>query len=602
MAPRGGIGTLQTGRRRRRPRRHAWRLAVVAIVLTAGAGAGVALALALAGGGPPAALVVAERVARDWAREAYAQMYAALAPAAGASAAASFPAVAAFVAAERAAAATATVESASAGPALVNRTGDGYTVAMRVRTRLFGTLRERFTLPIVGSTSAPRVRWGTQLAFPGLGPGELLRRSGSAPRRGTLETRDGGPLSAVPSASNIIGAVGTATGSQLAQLEDAGLPSSTEVGQSGLELLFQPALAGRPGGTLYAGARTLASVGPRTGESVRTSISPTLQALATSALANAPYGSSIAVMEPANGELLAVAGLPLSELQPPGSTFKIITLTGVLEADLATARTVFQYATFTRIDNTVLHNSNGEDCGGTLTNAFAVSCNSVFVPLGVRLGSARLLAAAQSYGFNAPAPISIGAQSTIPPESLGNAFEVGVSAIGQGQVLATPLQMLSVASTIALVGRRPTPTFASVPRRLFPRVIPVGVARTIRALMADVVRYGTGTAAQIPGVKVAGKTGTAQVSVPGCDGATGPTGTVGATSATGSSGASGATGATGCPAGSTTIKDDAWFVGFAPELHPRVAVAVLFPHQGAGGTAAAPVARAMLEEGLALTR
>jgi len=244
----------------------------------------------------------------------------------------------------------------------------------------------------------------------------------------------------------------------------------------------------------------------------------------------------------------------------------------------------------------VLHNSNGEDCGGTLTNAFAVSCNSVFVPLGVRLGASRLVAAAATYGFNSPSPLAIAAQSTLPPRSLTDAYQVGASAIGQAQVLATPLQMLRVAATIALVGRLPTPTFAFGPRRLFPRVVPVSVARTIRTLMTDVVRYGTGTAAQIPGVTVAGKTGTAQVSVPGCSGATGPTGAIGAT------GATGATGAKRCPPGSTTLKDDAWFVGFAPERHPRIAVVVLLPLQGAGGTAAAPVAKGMLEEGLALTR
>jgi cell division protein FtsI/penicillin-binding protein 2 len=295
-------------------------------------------------------------------------------------------------------------------------------------------------------------------------------------------------------------------------------------------------------------------------------------------------------MDPANGELLAAAGRPLSELQPPGSTFKIITLTGVLEAGLSTARTVYTYATSTVLDGFTLHNASGESCGGTLANAFAVSCNSVFAPLGARLGASRMLAAARAYGFNAPSPVSTAAESTVPPDSLGDDLALGDSAIGQGQVLASPLQMLRVAATIALVGRRPVPTLALVAPRRFPRVIPVTVARTVRALMRDVVAYGTGTAAQIPGVVVAGKTGTAQVITPQCN-----------VGATGTTGASGATGATGCPAFDNNPHDtDAWFVAFAPEIHPRVVVAVLLPNDGAGGTSAAPLAKPIIEAALGI--
>jgi cell division protein FtsI/penicillin-binding protein 2 len=316
----------------------------------------------------------------------------------------------------------------------------------------------------------------------------------------------------------------------------------------------------------------------------------------------------------------------------------------------------------------------------------------------VRVGAPKLLAAAAAYGFNAPSPIAIAAESTIPPASLTDNLQVGESSIGQAQVLASPLQMALAAATVALVGRRPVPTFALVEPRRFPRVIPVGVARTVRALMRDVVSYGTGTSAQIPGVVVAGKTGTAEVVTPAVCGATGPSGTTGAATTaevapgrtaapralladvrapaplagvhahaadtggasapTGGAGATGAgatgggasaaggagsgsggagagtstgaaggagaagggaaggsggasgggsaapagsTGATGCAGVDTNPYDtDAWFVGFAPEIRPRFVVGVLLPHDGVGGTTAAPLARAMLEQALGI--
>lgn len=546
--------------------------------------AAVAATLALTlGGGAPSPSLLAERYARSWARNDWVALYADLSPRSRASLS-----PARLASTERRDASLATVTGASVGVA--SRGIDGrVSVPVRVRTRLFRTLYEHFTLSIAGSAGAPRIRWDAAAAFPGLHSGERLRRVETAPARGSLLARDGTPLAALPSAANLIGSVGPASGAQLSALRSAGFPPSTAVGLDGLELLFQHALGGSPGGVLYAGGRLLAATAARAGTDVRTSISPPLQSLAVGELGASLGG--IAVMDPATGELLAAAGRPLSELQPPGSTFKIITLTGVLEAGLSTPQTVYPYATSTVLDGFTLHNSNGESCGGTLANAFAVSCNSVFAPLGARLGASRMLAAAQAYGFNAPSPISIAAASTIPPDSLSDDLALGDSAIGQGQVLASPLQMLRVAATIALVGRRPLPTFSLVAPRRFPRVIPVTVARTVRALMRDVVAYGTGTAAEIPGVLVAGKTGTAQVITPQCN--------LGATGASGPSGPSGATGTTRCPTFDTNPRDtDAWFVAFAPEIRPRVVVAVLLPNDGAGGTSAAPLAKPIIEAAL----
>jgi peptidoglycan glycosyltransferase len=634
------------------------------------------LAVEVLGGGAPAGAVLAESYARAWALREWAPLYADLDARSRASV--SFDR---FVALQRRDIGLATATGASVGSA--SSAADGrFVVGVSVHTRIFGTLDERFVLTMTGPTGSPRVRWADAARFPGLVDGERLRRVDTAPPRGVLLARNGIPLSSVPAASNLIGAVGPAGGALLDQTVAAGFPASTPVGLDGLELVFQRRLGGTPGGLLYAGGRLLASAVARAGANVRTSISPALQALAVAELGTSAGG--IVVMEPSTGELLAAAGAPLSELQPPGSTFKIITLTGVLEAHLATPSTVFPYATSATLDGFTLHDSNGEDCGGTLANSFAVSCNSVFAPLGARLGAVDLVGAATVYGFNAPSTIPIAAESTIPPGSLTDAFELGESAIGQSQVLASPLQMARVAATIALVGRRPVPTFALVAPRRFPRVIPVSIARTIRALMHDVVSYGTGVLAQIPGVVVAGKTGTAEVAIPaacgptGASGATATTGTTGTsgtsdpvagaasvapiaraassgtggasapggtgatgaaggasgasgstsggagtggtsapsgtgaaggptspTSPTGPSGsrsASGSTGATSCPAAgldNNPYDTDAWFVAFAPEIHPRFVVSVLLPHDGAGGTTAAPLAKAILEQALA---
>jgi cell division protein FtsI/penicillin-binding protein 2 len=305
-------------------------------------------------------------------------------------------------------------------------------------------------------------------------------------------------------------------------------------------------------------------------------------------------------MAPRSGEILAVAGSPLSQLQPPGSTFKIVTATAVLESGIARISSVFPFGTYALIEGYELHNSNGEDCGGTLINAFAVSCNSVYAPLGVRLGASRLIATADSYGFNSPSPIAIAAESTIPPApAIPDDIALGSTAIGQYQDLASPLQMLRVADTIALGGLEPVPTFATGRHPKLRRIVPESVANTIRKMMIAVVRYsdGTGVNARLPGVLVAGKTGTAQLTLPNCPSATGPSGTTG-TSTVGA--VATPTGATGACANipNNPYDTDAWFVSFAPAYHPRVAVGVLLDHDGAGGASAAPLARNLIADAL----
>ncbi len=484
-------------------------------------------------------------------------------------------------------------------------------VPVRVRSRLFGALSLDFNLKIadVGGEGA-RVAWSPSLTFPGLHPGESLSRRTTLPRRATLLARDGSVLAESPEpvnaqgagpgrssplgalASAVLGTVGPIPAARRQALEAEGVPTGAMVGVSGLERALDDRLRGTPGGELLAGPRVLASVAPHPAPAVRSTVSPLLQRSAVTALGGQLGG--IVAMQPSTGQILAVAGIGLDSLQPPGSTFKIITLTGVLEAGIASPHTIFPYASFATLDGVKLNNANGENCGGSLELAFAVSCNSVFAPLGVKLGAPRLVSTAERFGFNQDPGIPGAAQSTLPPAArIQGELDIGSTAIGQGQVLASALEMATVAATVADGGRRPRPTFAlTAPRAAKVSVMSAGVARTVRHLMIDVVRSGTGTSAAIPGVVVAGKTGTAELKT-ACSSSGAGAGELGSEESA----------AAGCQgAASEASNTDAWFAAFVPALHPRVVVGVLLVKDGAGGDTAAPVARQVLEAGLQSSR
>ncbi|MCW2958967.1 MAG: hypothetical protein JWP18_1770, partial [Solirubrobacterales bacterium] len=328
-----------------------------------------------------------------------------------------------------------------------------------------------------------------------------------------------------------------------------------------------------------AGGIVLGRQAPRQGAAVRTTIAPGVERAAVAALAGRLGG--VVVITPRTGELLAFAGIAFSGLQPPGSTFKMVTLAGALENGITDVKATFPVQTAATLEGVELQNANGESCGGSLATSFAQSCNSVFAPLGVALGADRLVATAEKFGFNRPPDIAGAATSTIPVAGeIGDDLAVGSTAIGQGRVLATALQMATVAATVGLGGRKPRLTVAADERvdntRLKP-VIDPSAARTTGRLMLDVVAYGTGRAAAIPGVKVGGKTGTAELeSTQDCE----PT----------------EDDPENCKDPSVTTDTDAWFAALAPgdATTPKLAVGVLLVRAGTGGDAAAPVARQVL--------
>jgi cell division protein FtsI/penicillin-binding protein 2 len=526
-----------------------------------------------------------ERFAEAWTRHDFAAMYSELSPPERARVRRG-----AFTRAYQRALDTATATRVVTGPP--TPAGDAYRLPVRISTRVWGDVRGTITVPV----SDAGVDWSHDLVFPGLRRGEKLSRKTYLPTRGTLLARDKTALARGADRTSSLGAIADSiTGSlgpippdRKADLAARGIPSDSLVGISGLERIFDVRLLGRPGGELRAGRRIIAVAAPVPARPVRTTISTKVQAAAVEALGDRLGG--VVAMDPRTGGVLAAAGIGLSGLQPPGSTFKILTLTGALEAKLTSPSRAYPVETKTTLEGVDVDNANGEACGGTLVQSFAESCNSVFAPLGAKLGARRLVDVAERFGFNHDPGVPGAATSTIPAaEEIGDDLAVGSSAIGQGRVQATALQMAIVAATIGRRGERPRPTLdfdttrAGAPAD---RATRARTARTVERMMLAVVRGGTGAAAAVPGVPVAGKTGTAELKTTNrCE--------------------PDPMNPDACPPQppDDPTDTDAWFAAYAPagSGRPRIAVGVLLVASGAGGETAAPAARGVLAAGLKAT-
>jgi penicillin-binding protein A len=531
-----------------------------------------------------------ERFVTAWERKDFAAMYRELNPASRRATSS-----AELASAYRDAAEVATLRGLEAGSPGDQAEVEGavaVTVPFEARTAAFGKIVAELAFPHEDGGIA----WSPSLVFPGLEAEEHLENRVELAPRAPILARDGTPLAQGPAdarehpiggaAIDVSGEVGLAEEEDLPALARRGFPPQTPVGISGVERALNTRLAGVPGGSLLAvansggSARILAQAEPRPGAAVKTTVDPDLQSAAVAALGGRAGG--VAVLDTRSGDIRALAGQAFSAPQPPGSTFKTITTAAALQKGVVALDDYFEIVDGVNVGGRFISNANGEFCGGTFREAFAESCNADFAPLGPKIGNDDLVAAAERFGFNSPPTLYAPAiveeleppESTIPTE-IGDELDLGVTAIGQGEVLATPLQMATVAQAIANDGvREPTSLVAN--RKLRPeaeseQVISEEIAAELTELMVGVVAGGTGFAAAISEAQVAGKTGTAELGpIPGQEDEPEP----------------------------EQIKD-AWFIAFAPAKKPRLAVGVLLIEaEASGGEVAAPIAGQVLSAGL----
>lgn len=421
--------------------------------------------------------------------------------------------------------------------------------------------------------------------------GRIVAADGSLLAR-SVRTREGTYTRIYPSGEEFVHAIGY---------------SYVNLGQAGLERFRNSPLSGRGDSELQSILNQLQ--GKRSqGDEVVTTLDPAAQRVAQAALGE--HSGAVVALEPRSGAVTVMAsnpsydpnalrrastyaklagdtrGTPLVNRATqfgyaPGSTFKVVTATAAIDSGQFTPSSTVSGANNVVISGVRLQNDEGENLGPlTLTQALARSVNTVWAQVAVKLGKPTMARYMQRFGFDRKPRLDYPAEQMsssgeyyrgrlISP--LSPRVDVGRMGIGQDKLQVVPLQMAEVAAAVANDGRLMAPHMTArivdpdgrTVERIAPRVQSVvmkpSTAAAVRSMMEAVVNEGTGTQARIPGVQVAGKTGTAETQL-------------------------------------STELNNVWFIAFAPAANPRVAIAVTLKGvPGQGAAFAAPVAKQVME-------
>jgi cell division protein FtsI/penicillin-binding protein 2 len=355
------------------------------------------------------------------------------------------------------------------------------------------------------------------------------------------------------------------------QLEELGAPYAVGdvVGVGGIEARYEQRLAGEPTGAITLldefgdVVEVLAEFPGRDARPVATTIDPAIQLAAQAALDGVVQPAALVAVDGATGEVRAVVSRPVDGFDraiggryAPGSTFKIVTAYGLLGHGV-TPETVVACPSTIRVGGRTFSNFEGGALGDVpFADVFRQSCNTGFIGLADAAGEDVLAGAAAAFGFGDDYSVGLTTYPGSFPEVV-DATENAAAAIGQGRVEASPLHMASVGAAIASgTWHSPVLVRAPMPRdRAESRDLDPGASTTLRALMQQVVQSGTGTAANVPGRVMGGKTGTAQFDP------------------------------------NDPNRTHAWFVGWVETAEGPLGFAVLVEGGGVGGRVAAPIAR-----------
>jgi peptidoglycan glycosyltransferase len=465
--------------------------------------------------------------------------------------------------------------------------------------RVFGLVVVLFAL-LVAFTSRWTVFEASSLNSNPLNRRQLLEEQRI--NRGRIVAADGTVLArSVPQPGGIFGRVYPQNG----LFAHAVGYSFITIGREGLEASRNSALAGKQ--TSVNSIIDQLSGRRRQGQDVLTTLDPHAQRVALSALAGRQ--GAVVALDPRTGAVKVMASVPGFDpngLSPrrfaalnrnqarkplvnratqfgyaPGSTFKVITATAAIDTGRYTPQSVVNGRNGVRISGVPLANDFNRSFGPIdLTTALTQSVNTVWAQVAVSLGKSVLASYMERFGFNHKPQLDYPTTQMSSSGEYRNGtlldprstyVDVGRMGIGQDKLAVTPLQMAEVAAAVANRGRLMTPhltdrivdrdgrTVQTIGPSVQSVVMKPSTAQAVTAMMESVVNSGTGTQAQIPGVRVAGKTGTAETQI-------------------------------------GTALNNVWFIAFAPADHPRVAIAVTLQKvPGFGGDLAAPIAKQVMQ-------